>query len=185
MSRTRITRSLSAASRALLAFDALINSSMFNAQHTLSNAWRRIDAVSDRLHLSGVPRILVEFACEGLTLGLAGLLVVLTMALPAFQETADEDWLKRGDLAVTFQDRYGVEVGKRGIKHDDADAFRGTARFFYQSGYGDRGPSLFQPFRHRRRRHAPRAYRQCQSFGRRSGRLVDNPAVGQEPVSYQ
>jgi penicillin-binding protein 1A len=45
---------------------------------------------------------------------------VLTLAIPAFQETANDDWLKHGDLAVTFQDRCGVEVGKRGVKHEDA-----------------------------------------------------------------
>uniref|UniRef100_UPI0025EA3231 transglycosylase domain-containing protein n=1 Tax=uncultured Rhodoblastus sp. TaxID=543037 RepID=UPI0025EA3231 len=34
--------------------------------------------------------------------------------------TGAGDWLKKADLAVTFQDRYGVEVGRRGILHDDA-----------------------------------------------------------------
>ena len=93
--RTRITRLLNAASRALLACDAFVDLSMFNARQTLSSIWRRIDAASDRLHLSGGPRVMVELACEGLTLGLAGLLVVLTLAIPAFRETADDDWLKQ------------------------------------------------------------------------------------------
>src|SRR5262249_11555090 len=30
------------------------------------------------------------------------------------------DWLKKSELAVTFLDRYGNEVGSRGIKHNDA-----------------------------------------------------------------
>ena len=34
--------------------------------------------------------------------------------------TSEGDWLKQTDLAVTFLDRYGNEVGQRGIKHDDA-----------------------------------------------------------------
>ena len=104
----------------MLAFDAFIDSSMFKARQRTFSVLRAMDAASDRLHLSGGPRLAVELACEALTIGLAGLLVVLTLAIPAFQETADNDWLKRGDLAVTFQDRYGVEVGKRGIKQDDA-----------------------------------------------------------------
>src|SRR5437588_1762017 len=45
---------------------------------------------------------------------------MLALALPAFRETADEDWLKKSDLAVVFLDRYGVEVGSRGIKHNDS-----------------------------------------------------------------
>ena len=32
----------------------------------------------------------------------------------------DEDWLKKSELAVQFLDRYGNEVGARGIKHNDS-----------------------------------------------------------------
>jgi penicillin-binding protein 1A len=42
------------------------------------------------------------------------------LAGSAFQMTSEGDWLKQSDLAVTFLDRYGNEVGQRGIKHDDA-----------------------------------------------------------------
>ena len=114
------TELLETVSRALLAFDAFVDSSMFSARQTVFSVLKAIDAASDRLHLSGGARVLVEIACETLTLGLAGLLVALTLAMPAFRETADDDWLSRGDLAVTFQDRYGIEVGKRGIKRDEA-----------------------------------------------------------------
>ena len=44
---------------------------------------------------------------------------MLALAVPAFRETSDEDWLKKSELAVTFLDRYGNEVGNRGIKHND------------------------------------------------------------------
>ncbi len=120
VSKTWITKLLATVSRALLAFDAFVDSSMFNARRAVFSILQAIDAASDRLHLSGGPRVLVEIACETLTLGLAGLIVALTLAIPAFRETADDDWLARGDLAVTFLDRHGVEVGKRGIKRDEA-----------------------------------------------------------------
>ena len=45
---------------------------------------------------------------------------MLALAMPAFRETSDEDWLKKSELAVTFLDRYGNEVGARGIKHNDS-----------------------------------------------------------------
>jgi penicillin-binding protein 1A len=35
-------------------------------------------------------------------------------------QTSDDDWLKKSDLAVTFLDRYGNEIGSRGIKHNDS-----------------------------------------------------------------
>ena len=88
----------------------------------------------------------VELACEGLTLGLAGLLVVLTLAIPAFRETADDDWLKHGDLAVTFQDRYGVEVGKRGIKHDEAIPFEELPDYFIKAVLATEDRRFFSHF---------------------------------------
>ncbi len=133
-------------SRSLLAFDAFVDSSMFNARRTTLGALRTIDAASDRLHVSGGPRVLVELACEGLNLGLVGLVVALTLAIPAFQLTADSDWLKRGDLAVTFLDRYGVEVGKRGIKHDDAIPFDELPDFFIKAVLATEDRRFFSHF---------------------------------------
>ncbi|HTR11929.1 MAG TPA: transglycosylase domain-containing protein [Roseiarcus sp.] len=130
----------------MLALDAFIDSSMFNARRRLWSAWQKIDAASDRMHVSGLARLFVEFACESLTLGLGGLIVALTLALPAFQETADDDWLKRGDLAVTFQDRYGVEVGKRGIKHDDAIPFEELPDYFVKAVIATEDRRFFSHF---------------------------------------
>ena len=74
----------------------------------------------DRFHVSGWRRWLNEATSEAATLGLGGLIVMLALAVPAFRETSDDDWLKKSELAVTFLDRYGNEVGTRGIKHNDA-----------------------------------------------------------------
>ena len=45
---------------------------------------------------------------------------MLTLAIPAFLETADEDWLRKSEIAVVFLDRYGNEVGSRGVKQNDS-----------------------------------------------------------------
>src|SRR5688572_13354715 len=75
----------------------------------------------DRFHVAGWKRwVLVEPASEAATMGMAGLVLALALALPAFYETSDEDWLKKSELAVQFLDRYGNEVGARGIKHNDS-----------------------------------------------------------------
>ena len=74
----------------------------------------------DRFHVAGWRRWLAELASEGATLGTAGAVLMLALAIPAFQETSDDDWLKKSELAVTFLDRYGNEVGSRGIRHNDS-----------------------------------------------------------------
>jgi penicillin-binding protein 1A len=109
--------------RLLLAFDSFVDSSMYDGQRRAIRTLQAIGAFSDRFRLTGLGKFAVEFACEGLNVGIVGLIFALALAQPAFRDTSDEDWLKRTDLAVTFLDRYGAEVGRRGIKHDDAIPF--------------------------------------------------------------
>ena len=109
--------------RLLLAFNSFVDSSMYDGQRRAIRTLQAIGALSDRFRLTGLGKFAVEFACEGLNVGIVGLIFALALAQPAFRDTSDEDWLKRTDLAVTFLDRYGAEVGRRGIKHDDAIPF--------------------------------------------------------------
>src|SRR5690348_10410785 len=74
----------------------------------------------DRFHVSGWRRGLNELSSEAATIGTVGLVVLLALAIPAFRETSDDDWLKKSELAVTFLDRYGNEVGQRGVRHNDS-----------------------------------------------------------------
>ncbi len=105
---------------ALLAFDSWIDSSLYDASAEASELWQDFSSFMERFHVRGPTRAAVELACEALTLGVFGGLVLVVLARPAFRLTGASDWLKKADLAVTFEDRYGVEVGRRGILHDDA-----------------------------------------------------------------
>ncbi|MGE3247695.1 MAG: transglycosylase domain-containing protein [Beijerinckiaceae bacterium] len=103
----------------MLAFDSWVNSSMYDSGQRSRERYASFSAFMDRFHVSGLSKAGVELACEGMTIGLAGLTLMLALAIPAMNQTSD-DWLKQQDLAVTFLDRYGQEVGKRGIRHDDS-----------------------------------------------------------------
>ncbi len=105
--------------RVLLALDAWLDSSLFQGGRSLRDSYDDYSAFMDRFGVSGWRRGLTEVASETLTLGLGGAIVALALAIPAFQDTS-EDWLKKQDLAVTFLDRSGAEVGRRGILHDDS-----------------------------------------------------------------
>jgi penicillin-binding protein 1A len=104
--------------RALLAIDAYVDSSLHTSRERAREYYASFSAFMDGFHLAGWRHVLNELACEALTLGFGFGLLALTLAGPAFQETSD-DWLKKTDFAVTFHDRYGQEVGRRGIWHDE------------------------------------------------------------------
>jgi penicillin-binding protein 1A len=74
----------------------------------------------DRFHVAGWRRFFAELFSEGATLGALGLIAMLALAIPAFRMTSDDDWLKKSELSVTFLDRYGNEVGQRGVRHNDS-----------------------------------------------------------------
>jgi penicillin-binding protein 1A len=105
----------------LLDLDARIDSSLFSSGAGLREAYERFSTFMDRFHVGRWKRwVIIEPLSEAATMGLGGLVVLLALAQPAFRETADENWLKKADLAVTFLDRYGNPIGSRGIKHNDA-----------------------------------------------------------------
>ena len=107
--------------RFLLDFDSRLDSTVFLTARWLREYFERFSAFMDRFHVAGWRRwAVVEPLSEAATLGLGGLIVMLALAIPAFRETSDDDWLKKSELAVTFLDRFGNEVGSRGIRHNDA-----------------------------------------------------------------
>src|SRR5258707_9777452 len=94
---------------------------MYQARTWGRELYERFTVFMDRFHVAGGRRwCLVEPLSEGLTLGNGGLLVLLALAILAFREPSDDDWLKKSELAVPFLDRYGNELGSRGIRHNDA-----------------------------------------------------------------
>ncbi len=104
----------------LLDLDSRVDSAVFQGGRLLRECYERFAVFMDRFHVAGFKRVAVETTSEGATLATGALIVALALAVPAFRETSDDDWLKKSELAVTFLDRYGNEVGSRGIKHNDA-----------------------------------------------------------------
>src|SRR5690349_18907415 len=109
------------ARRIMLDLDARIDFGLYLTRTWGRELYERYTVFMDRFHVAGWRRwTLVEPISEGLTLGLGGLVLMLALALPAFRETSEDDWLKKSELAVTFLDRYGNEIGSRGIRHNDS-----------------------------------------------------------------
>jgi penicillin-binding protein 1A len=105
----------------MLDFDARIDSTLFSTGKGARELYERYSTFMDRFHVGRWKRwVFIEPFSEAATIGLGGLILMLALAVPAFRETADEDWLKKSDLAVSFLDRYGNPIGSRGIKHNDS-----------------------------------------------------------------
>ena len=105
----------------LLDLDARIDSTLFSSAVGIRELFERYSTFMDRFYVGRWKRwVFIEPLSEAATLGLGGLILLLMLAIPAFRETADDDWLKKSDLAVTFLDRYGNPIGNRGIKHNDS-----------------------------------------------------------------
>lgn len=104
----------------LLSADAWLDSSLYNFFQSLSRKYTRLEDIMSFFHVTGFRRFIVEILSDGLTFGAIGAVFMLTLALPAFDETASGEFNKAEDYAIVFLDRYGTEIGRRGIRSDDS-----------------------------------------------------------------
>src|SRR5262245_34671208 len=103
----------------LLAIDAWIDSTLYASGFKAGEIWETLTIFFRRFRFTGWRRAALELLSEGFTMGAAGSVLMLALAMPAFEETA-RDWRNQGDFAVTFLDRYGNEIGQRGIIQRDS-----------------------------------------------------------------
>ncbi|WP_320199232.1 transglycosylase domain-containing protein [Agrobacterium sp. rho-13.3] len=103
----------------LLRIDSWIDSGLWTAASRVFDFWEEVTIASRKLHVRGWKKFLINITDDALTVGTAGTVLMLALALPAFEETK-KDWRYRGDFAVTFLDRYGNTIGHRGIIHEDS-----------------------------------------------------------------
>jgi penicillin-binding protein 1A len=103
----------------LLALDAWIDSTLYEAGFKAREWWENVTIFSRRFRATGLKRWFVEIFSEGFTMAAAGSVVMLALAMPAFEETVG-NWRAQDDFAVTFVDRYGNEIGQRGIIQRDS-----------------------------------------------------------------
>jgi penicillin-binding protein 1A len=103
----------------LLEVDAFIDTAMYRAGTNVSEGWQRFALFMRRFTVTGWKKAVVEVLNDGLTFGSAGAVLMLALALPAFEETK-KDWRREVDYAVTFLDRNGNAMGKRGILQNDS-----------------------------------------------------------------
>src|SRR4051812_43164451 len=114
----------------MLDLDARIDSTLFSSGKGARELYERFSTFMDRFYVGRWKRwVFIEPLSEAATIGLGGLILMLALAVPAFRETAADDWLKKSDLPVTVPEPDGNPIGSRGIKHNDStrlEAFPNT-----------------------------------------------------------
>lgn len=102
------------------ALDSWIDSSLYRVWARYQEWWSGYSNFVSQFRVSGFRRLVAEIFSEGATIGTLGLVGLLTFALPSLEPTNDPNWRTAGQYSVTFLDRNGKEVGKRGILFSDS-----------------------------------------------------------------
>ncbi len=171
----------------LLDLDARIDSGLFSSGRGTRELWERFSTFMDRFYVGRWKRwVFIEPLSEMATIGLGGLILMLALAQPAFRETADEDWLKKSDLAVDVP---------RSLRQSDRQPRHQAQRLsipledfpdnLIKATLATRGPPLLRSLRHRHRRHRARAGHQCAGRRRTPGRLVTDAAAREKSVPVE
>ncbi len=105
--------------RLLLATDATFDTTTWRAGNAIGQTFETYSSFIHRFRVQGLARLFSELASDALTFGLIGLVLMLALAQPAFKATARADWRTTEDFSVTFLDRFGNDMGRRGIFLND------------------------------------------------------------------
>ena len=104
----------------MLNADAWLDSAMYEFWQALGRGYLRVQDFFSVFHVSGIRRFFVEILSDALSFGAIGAVLMTALALPAFDATAFGRINGAEDISVIFLDRYGNEIGRRGIRSDDS-----------------------------------------------------------------
>ncbi len=106
----------------MLAADAWLDSSLYEFWQALGRGYTRYQDFMSRFHVSGFKRFIVEILSDAFTFGAIGAVLMTALAMPAFSIIDRGAFNKAEDYSVVFLDRFGNEIGRRGIRSDDSVA---------------------------------------------------------------
>jgi penicillin-binding protein 1A len=106
----------------MLDADAWLDSAMYEFWQSVGRGYTRVQDFFSRFQVNGFKRFFVEIFSDGLSFAAIGAVLMTALALPAFDATASGRFNKAEDISVIFLDRYGNEIGRRGIRTDDSVA---------------------------------------------------------------
>ncbi|PLX40305.1 MAG: penicillin-binding protein [Hyphomicrobiales bacterium] len=103
---------------AFLAQDAWINDSAYQLAHRIRDGITGYSGLFERIYVRGPARFFLEITSEALLPALIIGLGTVAYALPEIKDEASL-WTGNRKYSVIFEDKFGNEIGQRGILHDD------------------------------------------------------------------
>src|SRR5690606_7290728 len=91
-------------------------------------------------------RFFVEIFSDALSFGAIGAVLMTALALPAFDATASGQYNRAEDISVIFLDRYGNEIGRRGIRSDDSVALEKLPDFLIKATLATEDRRFYEHF---------------------------------------
>ena len=116
----------------LMNFDSWVDDAMYRFKSSGADYWESITIFFRRFRVYGFKKFITELLCEGLTVGAAGAVLMFALAKPAFVET-DKNWRAQQEYSVLFLDRFGNEIGRRGVLHNDAEPINALPDHFIKA----------------------------------------------------
>ena len=104
----------------LLEADAWLDSFLYDGMRSSGRIYTKIQDFFSLFAVRGLRRLLVEVASDALSFGAMGAVLMVALALSAMDATVSGEFNRAEDYSVTFLDRYGNEIGRRGIRSDDS-----------------------------------------------------------------
>ena len=104
----------------MLDADAWLDSAIYEFFRSLGRGYRHIEDFFANFRVRGLRRFFVEILSDGASFLAIGAVLMLALALPAFNAVQQGQFNKPEDISVTFLDRYGNQIGQRGIRSDDS-----------------------------------------------------------------
>ena len=128
-----------------MGLDSSVDDFMYRMQSSGGETWENLTIFFRRFRMFGAKKAAVEVACEALTLGTAGAVVMLALAKPAFEET-EKNWRANQEISVTFLDRFGNKVGRRGVLHNEAEPIEALPDHFVKAVLSTEDRRFFEHF---------------------------------------
>ena len=104
----------------MLDADAWLDSALYEFWNSIGRGYRHVEDFFGLFRVRGFKRLIVELLSDGFSFFAIGAVFTMALALPAFDAINSGQFNKPEDISVTFLDRYGNEIGRRGIRSDDS-----------------------------------------------------------------